>query len=622
MSHEHSALPTPHSAFRQVWRAVASVRVAVVLLILIAVASTVGIVLTQPESFNASTYLERRLDARAEHGMKPAEFVALARAAGILRGDRAVGELAERVGEGTLREEDWQGFAGMMANRLRSEEMGDACLRLSYVDSFGRVLGPVMIFLRLHALFTSAWFRIVCGLLLLNLVACSVERLPGQWRMAFGLRPSEDPGWYRRRATHAEAVVERGGADAVDAALRKAGFRTHRTEGAQGTRVEASRGWLGGLGRLGAQVVHLGVILIAMGGFVSGCLSFRHVQLLARGEVVAVPDVSYRISLASDLRDLRVGLDGLMAFNVRAERTEAQRAAEAPDWRENPGEPARNAVFRMSLRRFEFRSDARGKPEYYGAHVTLLDMQPETDAVIEVNRPLIYRGFHVYQQSYQPDYRGITSVSFIVAKVQRGTAGLPSRELPSHGEETPVEVLQQISLAVPPDTPVQVPGTDLTIHILRYFPHCRIGVEETPSGRRIVGENLSDEPVNPAVQVRLTVAGGAPRDRWVMLPLRPGEPRPFSTVDQGSYRIMATDFAPDYATWLTFKTHPVMFPVWLGCGLMMLGIVLCFYCNHERVWALVRPLDGGRAEVFLAGDSFKWRERFRERFEAIVNAIG
>ena len=46
----------------------------------------------------------------------------------------------------------------------------------------------------------------------------------------------------------------------------------------------------------------------------------------------------------------------------------------------------------------------------------------------------------------------------------------------------------------------------------------------------------------------------------------------------------------------------------------MLGIFLCFYCNHQRVWVLVRHREDG-SEVFLAGDSFKWRDGFKDRFE-------
>ncbi len=590
----------------KVWHAVASVRLAVILLVLIAIASTIGIVLPQPESFTASTYLEQRLPPHAEHPLKPAEFVALARAAGILRGDSAFDALAKRVGEGTLGDEDWPGFAEMLAQRLRNDESPEPCLRLSYVDSFGPGLGRLLLFLRFHVLFTSVWFRVLCGLLLVNLLACSTERLPGQCRMAFGRRASDDPAWYRRRATHAEAVVGHGGADAVEAALRASGFRTRRCDGPQGTTIEGSRGWLGalavlwqplgqlaGLGRLGAQVVHLGVILIALGGFVSGFLAFRHPQLLRKGDIVAVPRASER--------------------KGEAGHTHA-------DWREKPGEPAQNALFRMRLRSFEFRSDPRGKPEYYGSHVSLLDTEPPTDLTIEVNRPLVYRGFHVYQQSYQPDYRGITSVSLIVAKVRREEGSTTS----PHGEGQPIEILQEVSLALPPDTPVQVPGTDLTLRIIRYFPHWQMSLEQGPDGRVVAGEarNMSDDPANPAVRIRLEAPGKRPRERWVPLPFRSGEARPGGVLDYGDYRVVPIDFSPEYATWLTFKTQPAMLPVWIGCGVMMLGIVLCFYCNHERVWALVRPLEGGRAEVFLAGDSFKWRERFRERFDAVVRAIG
>jgi hypothetical protein len=64
-----------------------------------------------------------------------------------------------------------------------------------------------------------------------------------------------------------------------------------------------------------------------------------------------------------------------------------------------------------------------------------------------------------------------------------------------------------------------------------------------------------------------------------------------------------------------------MLPVWIGCGVMMLGISLCFYCNHERIWALVRTRDDGGCDVVLAASSFKWRERLKERFQAVLAAL-
>lgn len=580
-------------------------RVAVVLLVAIAVASTVGILLPQPESFNLNSYVNRRLDLHSPDALRPKDFVALARAAGILADDKEFSSLAAQAELGTLSDDAWQSFLARFVRDAQRDEAGHVCLRLAYVDSFGKTLGRALLVLRFHVVFTSAWFRLLCVLLIVNLVLCSADHLPAQWRAAFGLRPGGDRAWYLRRATHAAMVLEGEGeaaAAAVESSLRVHGFRVERRLAGDAVAIEATRGWLGGLGalwrplgrlaglgRLGAQVVHLGVILVVIGGFVSGRLSLRHGQLLARDEVVAVPNLS---KLA---------------------------AARAQDWRQGPGEPAGDALFRLKLRRFEVRMDPRGKPEYYGSHVTLLDTEPPTDFVIEVNRPLVYRGFHVYQQSYQPDYRGITSVSFLVAKV-RAQGGAAEH---AHGGAQPVEVLQQASVELRPGETVAVPGMDLKLRVVRYFPHWQIPLSQTPDGRIVAGEaqNLSDEPRNPAVQVRLEAPGAEARERWVPLPFRAGEPRPGGAIDFAGYRIVPLEFAPDYATYLTFKTHPVMLPVWIGCGVMMLGVVLCFYCGHERVWALVRPLGDGRCEVVLAGDAFKWRERFRERFQAITAAL-
>ena len=100
------------------------------------------------------------------------------------------------------------------------------------------------------------------------------------------------------------------------------------------------------------------------------------------------------------------------------------------------------------------------------------------------------------------------------------------------------------------------------------------------------------------------------------MPFEPGHPR--DPIQYGKYLVGAVEFTPGYATILEFKTHPVMLPVWIGCGVVMLGIFLCFYCNHQRVWVLVRPREGG-SEIFMAGDSFKWREGFMDRFEAVVS---
>ena len=572
----------------RVWRAVGGLRVGVVLLVLIAAASVVGIVMPQPESFARGQYVSRRLDPASDKALSVEEIGKLAKSAGIASDDESPEELAKRAQQGRLTEGE--------------------CLRLFYVDSYGTVLGRAMLALRVHVLFKSVWFRALCVLLVASLVACSSRRVGGQWRAAFGLRPSKDPAWYERRATHASLTAGCGADDAmkaIDQALRAEGFRVRRRRGSGWATVEGTRGWLGGLerlwwplgrpaglGRLGAPIVHLGVVLIVTGGFASGTLGFRHAQPMAPGDVVVVPDLA-------GLSDAR------------------KRSLAETDWRDRGGSPLAATAFRLRLRQFDVRFTAQGKPEYYGAHVELLDQQPPLRQVIEVNRPLIYRGYYAYQQSYQTDYARISSVSFAVDTVRRkGAAGADP-----HGGRTPVEVLSRALVAVEPEATLTVPGTGLSLRIVRYFPHWLIPFERTSDGRLSVGKAQNTaERFNPAVQVRLESPGQEPQERWVPLPLQPGQAR--GAIDFADFRITPTSFQPAHNTVLTFKTHPVLWPVWLGCGVMMLGVCLCFYCNHERVWALVCLRDDETScDLSLAGDAFKWRERFRERFAAVVAAL-
>ncbi|NQT51359.1 cytochrome c biogenesis protein ResB [bacterium] len=667
-------------AVRRAWRALGSLRLGVILLVVIAVASVVGIVLPQAESFSLSDYVNRRLVPMSGGAMEPAEFVSLGGAIGARIGRESVGEFLARAKSGgftadersqlfpqaavpmpdamKMPQEEWRRAYADFVRRAgdgeltraeqerlalvafvqlaRTRQADDACLRLSYADSYGGFLGGLLVRFQMHRVFRCFWFRIVCLLLVINLIACSSRRIPGQWRAAFGTPGGTDASWYARRSIHASTTragsVEET-ARAFSSALRSEGFRVDAVQEGDAVRLEGHRGWLGclghvwrplgrlsGLGRLGANVVHCGVMLVIVGGFVSGRLSFRHGQWGQPGDVVVLPDVSYRLSPAYQLGRLWRDVGALVG---RSEESEAQspeeQAALAPEWREGAGPSPPKTAFRMRIDRFDVKFNRQGKPEYYRCHVTVLDTEPPLTYVIEVNRPLIYRGFYVYQQDVRDEYSRLGVVNFVVARLKHGGAAVEGAGF--HGGEQAGTVEEGSRVAVPAvlGRDVKVPGTEVTVRVLRYFPHWQIPLRRMPDGRTVAGEsrNLSGEPHNPAIEVRVSAPGQEAKVRWLPLPPPRGRERPPSPMDYGGYRLTATSFEPARTTGLSIKTHPVMLPVWLGCGVMMLGICLCFYCNHERVWVLVRG-SGDGSEAFLAGNAFKWRERFRERFAAVV----
>lgn len=119
--------------------------------------------------------------------------------------------------------------------------------------------------LQLDDVFSSAWFFALIGLFALNLLLCTVRRLRGSLRRAFGLArfaevPSESSQTMKIPMLASPATIEKP----VSEAIRRVGFsRVDRYEGANGRTqlVGRRRRW----GMLGADVIHVGILVILLG---------------------------------------------------------------------------------------------------------------------------------------------------------------------------------------------------------------------------------------------------------------------------------------------------------------------------------------------------------------------
>jgi cytochrome c biogenesis protein len=56
--------------------------------------------------------------------------------------------------------------------------------------------------------------------------------------------------------------------------------------------------------------------------------------------------------------------------------------------------------------------------------------------------------------------------------------------------------------------------------------------------------------------------------------------------------------------------------VWIGCSLLVVGLMISFFHSHQRVWARV---SGN--EVVLAGSSHKNRMGFEKKFNQLSELL-
>jgi cytochrome c biogenesis protein len=221
-----------------------------------------------------------------------------------------------------------------------------------YAARYGGLAG-LFTSLRLTRLYQSGWYLALLLFFALNTAVCTLSRFGPKWRRAFGPAAAADAqavaalkvkSRFRLAPPAAEAK------DRVAALLRSRGYRLTESAAGNGVGILARKRRLG---RFGSDVVHLGLLVILAGGFVSGLGGRRADLALLEGQTADVP----------------------------------------------------NAAFRVRLDRFETEYYPQGGVKDWKSTVTVIENgAPVLTRVVEVNQPLSYRGFSFYQTSYGWDW--------------------------------------------------------------------------------------------------------------------------------------------------------------------------------------------------------------------------
>jgi cytochrome c biogenesis protein len=217
--------------------------------------------------------------------------------------------------------------------------------------------------LGLFAVFESLWFRLIAAGLTVSVIACSIRRIPGMWKMAMNPHVGVGAAFFEH-APQREAVVVRGTPDAalanVEGIFRRRRYRTlvERGDTAAGDGAThilyADRfRWVPFAGLMG----HLALVVIVVGALVGATFGFRDPDfVIAEGSTAAVP-----------------GSDGL-------------------------------TVELVSFKDSYYAST--GAPSDYASDLVLYrDGQEVARQTVRVNDPLRYEGTSFYQSFYGPAAR-------------------------------------------------------------------------------------------------------------------------------------------------------------------------------------------------------------------------
>jgi cytochrome c biogenesis protein len=412
----------------------------------------------------------------------------------------------------------------------------------------------------LYDLFHSWWFTGLMLSLALNLVACSLERLP---RIYFLARYPE------KRIDAVKGVRFKGGGKvpegtsaegalaAIVAAIKGRGFsiETLAAEPDGAVRLFAEKGRFA---RFGVWVVHLSLLLVLGGGVYGRLTAFEGISNvpqnagLSDAMIVRLPD-------GKVFRKKFLDEDG-KAFIVRCD-----------DFRLKEFEPGRAKAFESDLKVFERQSD--------GSPGKLLD-----EATINVNHPLRYGGLTFYQASYQKIDEQERAKLQLIDKLGKTKKDI----LLGPGE--PVEAADGLRYQVVDYNP-DYNNLGPAVQLLR---------TELPAGGKFPDGNVT--PAN-AKTTTFWVFSKAPR---------------FDADNREDRFAFAFEKLQSlYATGLQVAKDPSTPVIYTGCFLLFAGIFIAFFTAHKRIWV---KLDG--RSLSLGGAAHRNAEVFGEDFDALCAELG
>ena len=216
---------------------------------------------------------------------------------------------------------------------------------------------------------------------------------------------------------------------------------------------------------------------------------------------------------------------------------------------------------------FVLESYPTGIPKKYKSELTILEHGKELlQAPIEVNSPLKYRGITLYQSNYEVYQDFMIKVTDKASGNSR-TAIVPFRE---KGEW----IQKGLTFGV-----INVDG---------------------------IGQSI------PRLKVWFSDNKGAPSVLW----LKDGES---ATVGKESVTYLLT-IKQMYATGLQVSKDPGVWVVYIGCCLMLLGLVIAFFMSHQRIWLFIKEEESG-VSILFTGSSYKNRVGFEKIFNDLAEIL-
>lgn len=413
--------------------------------------------------------------------------------------------------------------------------------------------------LGLFDIYHAWYFNLLLCALSLNIILASIDRFPKTWKFVSKPQVTVPTRWLKDQDESAEFETTHPIEELTDVAkqaLRNHGWKRIRVQEKGGSTFVF--GESGVWNRLGAYPVHVALLTIFFGGFLTAQLGSTGNLPLAPGESSDLTRENVvnldKISEVTKQLPFEVTFTDIQQKLIRDDGSLS--AANTLDW----------------ITRFQIK-----------------DAGEVTDGMVQMNRPFDYRGYRFFQASFVPvgRARNIT----IDATPAGGT----------NAERVTIDRDGSAKLA---------DGT--VINFSEFRGNFRIGPEDQ-------NEDTSEYP-NPAAVLNVIPPGGTLLTAYAFGPQMANIPIAGKPVAGYTYRLVGFEKVSDRHV-LSVQRDPGSNVVYFGFVLLFITLVGVFFFSHQRVWVVLEPSADEKTRVITAGNTNRNQNSFDEKFRRLVKSL-
>lgn len=273
----------------------------------------------------------------------------------------------------------------------------------NYIVKFGPFWFEVFEKLALYDVYGAGWFLFILGFLVVSTSVCIYRNAPTMLKSITHFRLKVELNSLRAFHNHREWVVSRPEAEVtphLTAMARTHGYRL-RSQDHGDHRIHA--GMKGSWNRLGYLFTHAAIVIICIGGLVDGNVPLKLKERAGQIQVETRDIPASQVPAKSWLSVKNPSFRGSVTV---AEGTSANLAF----LQLRDGYLVQPLPFRIELKDFRIEHYFTGMPKSFESDLVIHDPELEQplEATIAVNHPLIYKGYAIYQASFNDGGTGLS----------------------------------------------------------------------------------------------------------------------------------------------------------------------------------------------------------------------